>query len=88
MLAGGLRNAYDLAFNGAGHLFTFDSDMEWDLGLPWYREVRLLHVVPGGEYGWRTGSSPWPNWYPDSLPPACEVGRGSPAAPSAPAGTR
>jgi putative heme-binding domain-containing protein len=78
VLAGGLRNAYDLAFNGAGHLFTFDSDMEWDLGLPWYREVRLLHVVPGGEYGWRTGSSPWPNWYPDSLPPACEVGRGSP----------
>ena len=78
LFAGGLRNAYDLCFNGAGHLFTFDSDMEWDLGLPWYREVRLLHVVPGGEYGWRTGSSYWPGWYPDSLPPACEVGRGSP----------
>jgi putative heme-binding domain-containing protein len=78
VLAGGLRNAYDLAFLSNGDLFTFDSDMEWDIGLPWYREVRLLHVVPGGEYGWRTGSAKWPAWYPDSLPPACEVGRGSP----------
>lgn len=78
VIAAGLRNSYDLAFNANGDLFTFDSDMEWDLGLPWYREVRLLHVVPGGEYGWRTGSSKWPAWYPDSLPPACEVGRGSP----------
>ena len=78
VMAGGFRNAYDLAFNAAGHLFTFDSDMEWDLGLPWYREVRLVHVVPGGEYGWRTGSTKWPSWYPDSLPPIAEVGRGSP----------
>jgi putative heme-binding domain-containing protein len=79
VVAGGLRNAYDLAFRADGGLFTFDSDMEWDLGLPWYRPVRLLHVVPGGEYGWRTGSAKWPAWYPDALPPACEVGRGSPA---------
>ncbi len=35
--AGGFRNAYDLAFNRQGELFTFDSDMEWDEGLPWYR---------------------------------------------------
>ena len=78
VLAGGMRNHYDLAFNGGGHLFTFDSDMEWDLGLPWYREVRLLHLVPGGEYGWRSGSGKWPASHADSLPPAGEVGRGSP----------
>ncbi len=78
VLAGGFRNHYDLAFNAYGDLFTFDSDMEWDLGLPWYREVRLVHVVPGGEYGWRTGTTKWPASYADSLPPACEVGRGSP----------
>ena len=44
-MAGGFRNAYDIAFNAHGDLFTFDSDMEWDIGLPWYREVRLVHVV-------------------------------------------
>ncbi len=76
--AGGLRNAYDIAFSSSGDLFTFDSDMEWDVGLPWYRPVRLLHVVPGGEYGWRTGSSKWPDDLPDSLPGAADVGRGSP----------
>ncbi|TAH38277.1 MAG: DUF1080 domain-containing protein [Planctomycetota bacterium] len=78
VLAGGFRNHYDLAFNRHGDLFTYDSDMEWDVGLPWYRPVRVLHVVSGGEYGWRTGSYNWPAWYPDSLPPAIEVGRGSP----------
>lgn len=76
--AGGFRNHYDLAFNKSGSLFTYDSDMEWDVGLPWYRPVRLLHIVPGGEYGWRTGSQVWPDYYEDSLPAAVEVGRGSP----------
>src|SRR6185369_14398073 len=33
----GMRNAYDIAFNRDGELFTFDSDMEWDIGSPWYR---------------------------------------------------
>ncbi len=33
----GYRNAYDLAFNRSGDLFTFDSDMEWDMNTPWYR---------------------------------------------------
>lgn len=78
LLAGGFRNPYDHAFNLEGELFTFDSDMEWDINLPWYREVRSVHVVPGGEYGWRTGSGKWPAYYLDSLPPLREVGRGSP----------
>jgi putative heme-binding domain-containing protein len=76
--AGGFRNAYDAAFSSDGELLTFDSDMEWDLGLPWYRAVRTVHVVPGGEYGWRSGSGPWPQEYPDNLPPISNVGRGSP----------
>jgi hypothetical protein len=76
--AGGFRNAYDAAFSSDGELLTFDSDMEWDLGLPWYRAVRTVHVVAGGEYGWRSGSGPWPQEYPDSLPPITNVGRGSP----------
>src|SRR5262245_45881744 len=76
LFAAGFRNHYDLAFDARGELFTFDSDMEWDVALPWYRPLRVVHVVPGGEYGWRTGSSVWPNGAADSLPPSLEVGRG------------
>jgi putative heme-binding domain-containing protein len=77
-VAGGLRNAYDISFNRDGELFTYDSDMEWDEGLPWYRPTRLVHLVPGGEYGSRSGWSVWPNYYLDSLPPLLETDRGSP----------
>ncbi|MSR75261.1 MAG: DUF1080 domain-containing protein [Planctomycetes bacterium] len=74
----GYRNAYDAAVAPDGSLFVFDSDMEWDIGMPWYRPVRLLHAVPGGDYGWRTGSAKSPAWHADTLPPSAEVGRGSP----------
>jgi putative heme-binding domain-containing protein len=77
--AGGLQNPYDLVFNQDGELFTCDSDMEWDSGMPWYRPTRLNHVAAGAEFGWRSGWSKWPNYYIDSLPPAMELGRGSPA---------
>ena len=33
LFVGGFRNAYDHAFNRDGELFTFDSDMEWDVGV-------------------------------------------------------
>ena len=78
VIAGGLRNSYDLAFAPNGELFTYDSDMEWDIGLPWYRPPRIVHVVEGGEYGWRSGSAKWPDWYPDSLPPVCDTDLSSP----------
>ncbi|MEQ8764864.1 MAG: DUF1080 domain-containing protein [Planctomycetota bacterium] len=74
----GFRNAYDMAFNDRGDLFAFDSDMEWDVALPWYRPIRLCHVLPGAEFGWRTGSSKWPEWYADSLPAVVDADRGSP----------
>ena len=32
LFVGGFRNAYDHAFNRDGELFTYDSDMEWDVG--------------------------------------------------------
>ena len=76
--AAGLRNAYDLVFNRAGDLFTFDSDMEWDIGMPWYRPTRLLHVLPGADFGWRHGSGPWPDDVEDSFGAVIDVGRGSP----------
>ena len=67
LLCAGLRNTYDIAFNGDGELFGFDSDMEWDTGTSWYRPTRVSHLVSGGEYGWRNGSGKWPAYYPDSL---------------------
>lgn len=79
LFAGGLQNPYDLAFNREGELFTCDSDMEWDAGMPWYRPTRLIHVAAGTEFGWRSGWSKWPNYFADSLPPTLELGRGSPA---------
>jgi putative heme-binding domain-containing protein len=78
LVAGGLRNAYDLAFNREGELFVHDSDMESDMGTTWYRPTRLYHVTPGGEFGWRSGWSKWPDYYIDSLPAIAETGRGSP----------
>lgn len=78
MIACGYRNAYDLAFSPSGEIFSFDSDMEYDIGLPWYRPVRTVHVPIGANFGWRYGSGKWPNHFPDSVPPMSEVGRGSP----------
>jgi putative heme-binding domain-containing protein len=78
LLFGCFRNAYSHAYNLEGEAFTFDSDMEWDINMPWYREVRTVHAVPGGDYGWRTGSGKFPDYYIDTLPPVREVGRGSP----------
>jgi putative heme-binding domain-containing protein len=74
----GMRNTYDIAFHPHGELFGYDSDMEWDVGTPWYRPTRVLHVVSGGEYGWRNGSGKWPTYYPDSLPGTLDTGAGSP----------
>lgn len=78
LVAGGFRNAYDLAFNDRGDLFTYDADMEWDAGAPWYRPTCVMHVVPGGEYGWRQGTSVWPDHFADALPRVVDIGLGSP----------
>ncbi|TDJ68673.1 MAG: hypothetical protein E2O39_12805, partial [Planctomycetota bacterium] len=78
LVAAGMRNSYDMAFDEEGELFTFDSDMEWDVGLPWYRPTRVLHLVSGADFGWRNGSGKWPAYYPDSLPGVVDIGLGSP----------
>jgi putative heme-binding domain-containing protein len=79
VLAGGMRNQVDVAFNPEGEMFTWDADMEWDIGLPWYRPTRLNHIVSAGEYGWRWGTGKWPAWFPDSLPTTFDTGLSSPA---------
>jgi len=78
LFAAGFRNAFDMAFNEDGELFTFDSDMEWDMGTPWYRPTRICHVPSGGEFGWRKGTAKWSPDDPDNLPPLLDIGQGSP----------
>ena len=80
VVSGGLRNACDLAFTPDESCFTFDSDMEWDMGMPWYRPPRVVHVVPGADNGWRSGTGKWANWYPDALPAVADTPPGSPTA--------
>lgn len=74
----GFRNQYDVAYNADGEMFTYDSDMEWDSGTPWYRPTRVYHCTSGSEFGWRTGTGKWPAWYPDCLPPTVDIGPGCP----------
>ena len=78
LMLAGLRNTYDIDFNADGELFTYDSDMEWDMGTPWYRPTRVNLAVSGGEYGWRNGTGKWPEYYPDSLGAVVNTGMGSP----------
>ncbi|MGZ0172198.1 MAG: NPCBM/NEW2 domain-containing protein [Planctomycetales bacterium] len=77
-LCAGFRNPYDIALNAHGELFTYDADMEYDVGGPWYRPTRVNHSVSGGDYGWRWGAGKWPNWYPDTVATTLDIGRGSP----------
>lgn len=78
LFASGQRNTYDIAFNPQGELFGFDSDMEWDWGMPWYRPTRVFHIVSGADQGFREGSGKWPEYYPDSLPATVNIGIGCP----------
>jgi putative heme-binding domain-containing protein len=74
--AGG-RNPPNLGQNYLGELFSFDSDMEWHVGLPWWRPVRLNHWLVGGDQGWQEVGA-YPPYFIDCLPGILDVGRGSP----------
>ena len=78
LVSAGFRNPFDIAFNETGDMFTYDSDMEWDFGTPWYRPTRICHATSGAEFGWRTGNGKWLPANPDNLPPVLNIGQGSP----------
>ncbi|MBA4063198.1 MAG: hypothetical protein C0501_05695 [Isosphaera sp.] len=82
VVADGFRNPYSFDFNPDGEPFTYDSDNERCVGLPWYEPCRFYHVVPGGNYGWRSPQLGqfWrkPPYFVDCVPPVCTLGRGSP----------
>lgn len=78
MVTVGYRNQYDFDFDSAGEMFVYDADMEWDMGTPWYRPTRVVHATSGSEFGWRSGTAKWPEYYVDSLPALVNIGPGSP----------
>jgi putative membrane-bound dehydrogenase-like protein len=82
IVAHGFRNAYDMDFNSDGELFTYDSDNERCVSLPWYEPTRFYHVMPGADYGWMSPQRAtfWrkPSYFFDVTPPVATLGRGSP----------
>jgi putative heme-binding domain-containing protein len=82
IVADGFRNPYGFDFNSDGELFTFESDNERCVSLPWYEPTRFYHVVPGGHYGWLSPQHAqfWrlPASACDTVPPVLDEGRGSP----------
>jgi putative heme-binding domain-containing protein len=82
IVADGLRNAYGMDFDAGGELFTFDSDNERCVSLPWYEPTRCYHVVTGGHYGWLSPqrAQTWrlPPYFADVVVPLATLGRGSP----------
>ena len=82
ILVDGLRNPYGFDFNPEGEIFTYDSDNERCISLPWYEGTRLYHLVPFGRYGWwnpqRADTWRSPPWHADIQKPISNLGRGSP----------
>lgn len=74
----GYRNPVDMALNRDGELFVYDSDMEYDIGAPWYRPTRVNHGVSGGENGWRATSKKWRKYFPDTVGSVIDIGPGCP----------
>jgi putative heme-binding domain-containing protein len=82
IVADGFRNPYGMDFSADGELFTFDSDNERCVSLPWYEPTRFYHVVAGRHYGWLSPQRAtfWrlPPYYCDVTAPVGTFGRGSP----------
>mgnify|MGYP002624041353 FL=1 len=84
LVCSGLRNPFGVAFNRDGEAFTYDADAEYDMGTPWYRPTRIVHLRSGADYGWRGEHRySWPPYDPDRPDvalPLLDIGKGSPTA--------
>ena len=88
IVAFGMRNPWgNVAFDDEFHIFHTDNDNE---GTPGFTGCRLLHVVEGGDYGWRLREgarccqpdferATWNGGRPGRLGWIAETGRGAPA---------
>ena len=74
----GFRNPYDFDFNSDGDPFTFDSDGERDVSLPWYQPCRVYRLKPGDDAGWMSASHKLADQHPDMPEVIGRLGRGSP----------
>jgi quinoprotein glucose dehydrogenase len=87
-VAFGMRNPFgNVAFDDEFHIFHTDNDNE---GSPGFTGCRILHVVEGGDYGWRLREgarccqpdfdrATWNGGRPGRLGWVTETGRGAPA---------
>ena len=84
LVCAGLRNPFGVALHpDHGEPFTYDADAEHDMGAPWYRPTRIVHLRSGADYGWRGVTGTWPPYYPDHADnalPVVDIGKGSPTA--------
>lgn len=63
-VATGFWNPFHVGFDNFGRLFAVDNDPDWR------PPCRLLHIVPGGDYGYRfrygrRGTHPFTSWFGD-----------------------
>ena len=74
ILADRQRNNYETALNAAGNAFTSDNDDDGNRG------CRVIWVMDGGSYGYRTPGSPrhWGEEVPGNVPKLVGTGNGSP----------
>ena len=78
IVSDGMRNAYDFAFSSSGDIFTYDSDDERDISLPWYLPTRVFHLLPMSDSGWVSAGWKRPAGWADMPPVIGSTGRGSP----------
>lgn len=78
ILCDGFRNAYDFDFGPNGEIYSFDSDGERDITLPWYLPTRLFQSIPKSHHGWMTASWKRSESFPQMPPVVGDFGRGSP----------
>lgn len=74
----GYRNAYDFDFHYSGDIFTFDSDGEREVSLPWYQPTRVFQAVTATHAGWFSRSWKRPDDALGMPPVVGRFGRGSP----------
>ena len=74
ILADRQRNNYETSLNSFGNIFTSDNDDDGNRG------CRVIWVMDGGHYGYRTPGSPrhWGEEVPGNVPKLVGTGNGSP----------